>query len=289
MKTSEIGKNAALLSLIEVGLGSLLHGMKIPFAGHFLSLNQGLILTRATLKSGERRDAPIISTTAALLKSLSPAGKKLTPMLAIAMQGQLYFAGLALLGTNIAGMFLGMTLLCLWGFIQPLAVYYLLYGETLITVIDGLMKDWSQWLPLSWQGLLWLSVGVVTFKIILGLIVVVMAHRLTDTQVDKLELWARKQKPSGAKMSLSPVKGALKDMSTPLFLFSWLLTLIFYFLANSEHSVSAWIILRPLAVGFILFYLARRIPISWIENKLKARFPLLGETLREALAWIQKN
>lgn len=288
MKTSEIGKNAALLSLIEVGLGSLLHGMKIPLSGHFLSLNQGLILTRATLKSGERRDAPIISTTAALLKSLSPAGKKLTPMLAIAMQGQLYFAGLALLGTNIAGMFLGMSLLCLWGFIQPLAVYYLLYGETLITVLDGLMKSWSQWLPLSWQGLLWLTLGLVTLKILLGLMVVVIAHRLTDAQVEKLELWARKHKPN-EKKPLTPVKGALKDMSTPLFIFSWLLTLIFYFLASSQHSVSVWLLLRPLAVGFILFYLARQIPISWIETKLKSRFPVLGETLREALAWIQKN
>lgn len=288
MKTSEIGKNAALLSLIEVGLGSLLHGMKIPFSGHFLSLNQGLILTRAILMSGERRDAAIISTTAAILKSLSPAGKKLTPMLAIAMQGQLYFAGLSLLGTNIAGMILGMTLLSLWGFIQPLAVYYLLYGETLITVIDGLMKDWSQWLPLSWQGLLWLTLGVVTLKILLGFVVVVIAHRLTDAQVEKLELWARKHKPTDKK-PLSPVKGALKDMSTPLFIFSWLLTLIFYFLASSEHSVSVWLLLRPLAVGFILFYLARKIPISWIETKLKSRFPVLGETLREALAWIQKN
>lgn len=288
MKTSEIGKNAALLSLIEVGLGSLLHGMKIPLSGHFLSLNQGLILTRATVKSGERRDAPIISTTAALLKSLSPAGKKLTPMLAIAMQGQLYYLGLVLFGANILGMLMGMILLCLWGFIQPLAVYYLLYGETLITVLDGLMKDWSQWLPLSWQGLLWLTLGVVTLKILLGFVVVVIAHRLTDAQVEKLELWARKHKPTDKK-PLSPVKGALKDMSTPLFIFSWLLTLIFYFLASSEHSVSIWLLLRPLAVGFILFYLARRIPVSWIQYKLKKRYPVLADTLSEALTWLQKN
>jgi hypothetical protein len=289
MKTSEIGKNAALLSLIEVGLGSLLHGMKIPLSGHFLSLNQGLILTRTTLKSGEPRDAAIISTTAALLKSLSPAGKKLTPMLAIAMQGQLYYLGLVLFGANILGMLFGMTLLCLWGFLQPLAVYYLLYGETLITVIDGLMKDWSQWIPLSWQGLLWLTIGVVTLKIILGFLVVVIAHRLTEAQIERIELWARKQKQSQTKLALSPIKGALKDLSTPLFIFSWLLTLTFYFLANSEHAVSVWFLLRPLAVGFIFFYLARRIPVSWIQDKLKKRYPVLADTLSEALMWIQKN
>ncbi|MFP5459829.1 MAG: hypothetical protein ACLGG7_13920, partial [Bacteriovoracia bacterium] len=107
MKTSEIGKNAATLSLIEVGLGSLLHGLKLPFSGHVLSLNQSFILTRATLTSGERRDAAVISTTAAILKSLSPAGKKLTPMLAIAVQGQLYYLGLLVAGTGVIGQLLG--------------------------------------------------------------------------------------------------------------------------------------------------------------------------------------
>jgi hypothetical protein len=42
--------------------------------------------------------------------------------------------------------------------------------------------------------------------------------------------------------------------------------------------------------GWLYFVLSgARIHISWIETKLKSRFPVLSETLREALAWIQKN
>ena len=62
-----IGKYSAGLSLIEVALGSLLHALHIPFAGNFLSLNQGYLLCRAALEAcsastlGRRREA-IMST-----------------------------------------------------------------------------------------------------------------------------------------------------------------------------------------------------------------------------------
>ena len=34
-----VGTHAAMLSISEVGLGSLLHAFHIPFSGYFLSLN----------------------------------------------------------------------------------------------------------------------------------------------------------------------------------------------------------------------------------------------------------
>ena len=37
--TEEIGLLAASLSLIEIGLGSILHAFKIPLAGHVLALS----------------------------------------------------------------------------------------------------------------------------------------------------------------------------------------------------------------------------------------------------------
>lgn len=42
-----LGREAAALSLVEIGLGSILHGLKMPFTGYFLSLNQGFFLSRA--------------------------------------------------------------------------------------------------------------------------------------------------------------------------------------------------------------------------------------------------
>src|ERR1700733_6107373 len=87
---------AMQLSLMEVGLGSLLHVFHIPFSGFFLSLNQCFVLNRALLfsiASGSTagRFIPMtVSNTAAIIKTLSPYGKKFTPMLAISMQGLLF-------------------------------------------------------------------------------------------------------------------------------------------------------------------------------------------------------
>ena len=92
--TEEIGKQIASLALIEVGLGSLLHSLKIPLSGHFLSLNQTAFLSRSSFKLNSKKAPLEISLTASILKSLSPAGKKLTPMLAIAAQGLLFYIGI---------------------------------------------------------------------------------------------------------------------------------------------------------------------------------------------------
>ncbi len=73
-----------LLSITEVGLGALIHGLHIPLGGHFLSLNEGYLLCkalreRAQIKMLSRKEAfkqsCSISIVGALLKSFSPAGK----------------------------------------------------------------------------------------------------------------------------------------------------------------------------------------------------------------------
>lgn len=51
-------EKAVNLSLIEVFLGSFLHLLHIPFGGHFLSLNQGLFLTRNSYEKPNRPFAP---------------------------------------------------------------------------------------------------------------------------------------------------------------------------------------------------------------------------------------
>ena len=87
--TDRVGTYAANLSLIEVGLGSVVHGLKLPFGGQVLSINQCVILSHAARRLGINAKTGVftISTIAATLKSLSPAGNKLGPMLSISMQG----------------------------------------------------------------------------------------------------------------------------------------------------------------------------------------------------------
>ena len=122
---------SAFLSLVEIGFGSIVHGLKIPFGGQLMSLNQGAVLSHATRNIEHKTFSSLmmISTVAAVMKSLSPAGNKLGPMLSISVQGSLFASGVFLFGKNLFGVVLGMILLSLWAFIQPLMVGYLFFGK----------------------------------------------------------------------------------------------------------------------------------------------------------------
>ncbi len=86
-----------LLGCTEIGFGSIVHGLRIPMGGHALSVNQGIVLTLAAKKCSSGAEAAkytnTISIYSSILKSLSPAGKKLTPMLALSCQGILFSFG----------------------------------------------------------------------------------------------------------------------------------------------------------------------------------------------------
>src|SRR5687768_9797676 len=136
MSPEHVGKAAVTLSVVEVGLGSFLHSLHIPFSGHFLSLNQGFVIARAAKEAKALPTSGFIpmhvSNVAAILKSLSPVGKKLTPMLALSAQGSLFTVGTMLFGITPLGFTVGMILLSVWAFLQPVLIYLLLYGKTLV-------------------------------------------------------------------------------------------------------------------------------------------------------------
>lgn len=273
---------------MEVGLGSIVHSMNLPFAGHLLSLNQGFILTWASRELPERNAPGLISTTAALLKSLSPAGKKLTPMLAIAMQGQLFTLGVLIGGARPLGHILGMTLLCLWGFLQPLALYVLLYGETLLSMASYFLEQLSAVFPVTMNTLAGVLGIVIAVKIFLGFFCVHLVYKLPQKKIEEYTAWAQ------ALPALTPKAtprnafiGALRDLFTPLFIFSWILTLIFFLYAQSKHSTSIWLVLRPLAVGYLLFLGLRLFPVTRARLWLEKSHPQLARTLQEALKFFK--
>ena len=71
------------------------------------------IMTFAADGLGRRQRVVWVSLLAASLKSLSPTGNRLRPMLAIALQGIFYTTAISMLGWNIAGILLG-------GFMTPI-------------------------------------------------------------------------------------------------------------------------------------------------------------------------
>lgn len=289
MNAEEIGKKAALLSIVEIGLGSFLHAFSVPFAGHFLSLNQGFILTRAAIESGDRRAPGIISAVAALLKSLSPVGKKLTPMLAIGMQGQLYNLGLLLLGNNGFGRILGMSLLCIWGFVQPLVLFLVLYGKSLVEMAEFYANELSKVFRVTPDDFISILISLVVFKIICGVVIVILAQILKKKKVEQYETWLISKHKSEEQKSegKSPWMMALKDLLSPAFLITWFMMLLFYYYSDHLWSADIWMILRPVAVGYLIFLGLRIFPVEKLVPWVSTRYPFLGRALESALNHIR--
>jgi hypothetical protein len=245
---------ATHLAAIEMSLGSLLHGIKVPFGGNLLSLNQGLFFcdflnTSSPGSRWQKAQALFeISVVVACLKSLSPAGQKLGPMLSISMQGALYALGILILGTQKLGQCLAMSLLSLWSFVQPAFTFIFIFGFDLDRIFKLIDPELAKGVILS----------LILFKIFIGLGLVFWGQRLLDKIKLKKFNRAEAFNPKPLKQKIkSPLLMAARDLLRPLFIISFFIVLISLYLTESSWSQIFWLSLRPLGLAFLLFYLIR--------------------------------
>ncbi|OFZ30451.1 MAG: hypothetical protein A2622_08590 [Bdellovibrionales bacterium RIFCSPHIGHO2_01_FULL_40_29] len=288
-----IGYYAALQSVVEIGLGSFLHALHIPFTGHALSLNQGLILTLATRRTEGRREAVIVVNGTALVtslfKSFSPIGKRLTPMLAISIQGFLFSIGVFIFGPTLLGVLLGISLLALWSFAQPLLLAYLFFGERLFAAIEKLWIEIAEKLSIPIDYGVGILMGFIIVKIILALIIAFLGwkfhHVVIEKYFDKISEYKEKigfKLPK--RIQVSPSRGAFKDLFNPWMLVSLILTV--GFMALNQHSPAQEIfiyVMRVMATAWLCFWILRAFPQRWVEFFLN-RFPALKKIVDHVLA-----
>lgn len=257
---------SALLVSTEVGLGAWIHALGLPLGGQVLSLNQGFLLSFATKNLERTKAAKVsygISSVSAILKSLSPMGKRLTPMLAIWMQGLLFSLGVFLGGAGAFGISLGMVFLSTWSFLQPILLATLIFG------LDPFI-EWNKLFPSFSASIAWIVLSFVLFKSLLALVIAQLAMRLPETQINQF------------LKNLSSWKMEKKHSSAGLF---WILGSVIFGLAlffiQGETTVQNFVkyILRPLAMSLILFwgsgFLIKRINFE----KLFQNFPVIGAAL----------
>jgi hypothetical protein len=301
------GSYAAFLSLSEVGVGSFLHTFHIPFSGHFLSLNQIFLLSRASGlvgKSGSVLIPGSISFIAAALKSLSPSGKKLTPMLAIGMQGLLFNIGIFLFGHSAAGRVFGAAISSLWGFIQPLLIYYCIFGQALFHTFVKLEESFRSWIPMDIPSIWYVCVFVVITKVLISTTLALLAPK---TPEHAMELYAKnlaksnlvrskigKIHQSAATHVKPQLKNiaflAIKDLCVLPFIACVLLSTVSFIWVEGAHA--SWLVLamlRPIAIGFLFFFAIRMLPMekvaSWLERN---HFTSLGQAFRIALTKVRE-
>ncbi len=271
-----ISSYTAILAGTEVGMGSFIHGFHLPLGGHLLSLNQGIILTLAAKRAGNARLASkcvnSISSLSACLKALAPAGKKLTPMLALSVQGVFYSFGF-ILGWNIWGVSASMALMSIWAFAQPLLIYYLFFGHSLFDGIFKLWEDVSKAVGIPLESGLWFLAALVLLKAFVAVGAGIYAWRATED-------WERRYVESNiqskaftskAQSHSRPHLAALGDLLSPVFLVSLGVSLFaLYFHQSESMSQNFWIyLLRPIGVGYAFFLLVRLIPESRVRQYLK--------------------
>lgn len=296
------GHDAAILSAVEMGLGSVLHSFHVPMSGQFLSLNQGLILSRGALRTrhhpASRYHGATVSNIAAAMKSLSPAGKRLTPMLAISAQGLLFSLGTLLFGVNLFGILVGMALMSVWAFAQPFLLYYVLFGETLIYMAEYYLRKLSAVAAFDPADLLYVLLGAVALKVLLALAVGVASWRMGDSALLRYQermLRAGRRKRRGfvhgmdTEAQVSKLRLALRDLFNPLFVVSLALTGVFFAFARDDAVATVWALLRPLAVGFILFYLIRLVSFERLFARMqRSRFHRFGRAFQTAVRTLQE-
>lgn len=294
-------KYITLLSLTEIGFGSLVHGLKIPLGGHGLSLNQGFVLMQASrAHNGNRisaaRSSSHISLITALMKSFSPAGKKLTPMLAITVQGLLFSTGIFFGGLNFLGYALAMILLSVWGFAQPLLMAWLFVGIHFWDALNLLWQKIAEPIGLesimAWRMIL-LFVAVKALLAV-GLVFVSdsLADRWNQSLLRKGEAVLRGRK-SRAKDSVAPthqqqLARSLKDLLSPLVVISVLLSVVFAWFSDSTQVGLISALLRPLTAAFVGFYLLRIVPTERLVRLFAKNNPHRALLIRKVSESIER-
>ncbi|MBL7716258.1 MAG: hypothetical protein JNL01_12405 [Bdellovibrionales bacterium] len=275
------------LAVMEVGLGSALHAMHVPFRGQFLSMNQGFLLSRASFVAASgRRDATRLSSQISLitacLKSLSPLGRRLTPMLAITVQGLLFSLGQALGGVSILGHTLGITLVSTWAVLQPILIGTLVGGMAFLQGLETLMKIMT---PTSYPNLGWVFLGSVLGLIwALGFAAVLLSKKMTDDQWAKLQQRLKREPPSPGKSKL------LKLPFHPLWLFSLVISYGFLVFGEKVPTTTIWEWMRPiggfLAALLVLELFKRTHATERIIQKTESRFPEFSRNLATVNHWV---
>ncbi len=136
-----IGRYGAAAGVIEISLGTILNATKIPFRGVPMSIIQAIVLFFAGNKLVRPWMVIWVSYVAAALKALSPAGSRLRPMVAIAVQGSLFGLSIRLLGWSKIGITVGAFFVGAWAGLQGFIFQYLLLGNALFDAY-GELQAW---------------------------------------------------------------------------------------------------------------------------------------------------
>ncbi len=272
----------ALAGSIEVGAGSVVHGAKIPFGGLGMATTQAALLTRAAEPMIDRGRVAWVAVLSAAIKSLSPAGQRLRPMLAIVVQGWLFARALRLLGWNLGGVMVGGFLMGLWAGSQGLLVQWLLLGEALVIALQTFADEAAALLGWPSPGLgalllVWLAMH--GSAVALGTAIAWRRER-RGARALRLPSWLPPLVVPERRGWGAAILQAGRDLLRPAFWLPLLLVLGALSWAGQSGEAVVWVALRALLIAWLMFVLVQRIDLPSLPGKLR-RLGMWGP----AIAW----
>lgn len=285
-----VGWFGALAGGLEVSAGSVVHGARIPFGGLGMATAQAAVLTRAAQPLIDRGRVVWVALLSAAIKSLSPAGQRLRPMLAIAMQGWLYARALRLLGWNLAAVATGGFLMGAWAASQGLLMQWLLVGDALAIALNKLNDEAAGLLGLQAPSLVLLIAGWIAAH---GAVVAsgtALAWRRGGQTLDaaRLPRWFSPPPIQARRGWGATLLQALRDMLRPTFWLPILLILGALAWAGQPRETLVWVALRALLIAWVLFVLVQRLDLPALPARLR-RLGMWGPAIawRRALARLE--
>lgn len=171
-----IGVFGALWGAAEMGLGSLLHVLNVPFSGAVLSGIGIIIALIGRLFVPRAGSVLFIGLVTAFLKMLSLGGIVLNPMIGIVAESLLAEVTLTVLGRPRRASFLvAGGLATFWPFVHPFFTQGILAGRGILTVYGWTLENGSRLLGLDLSAVVLVLAGLIGVHLLIGIIAGLLA------------------------------------------------------------------------------------------------------------------
>jgi hypothetical protein len=267
---TRIGLFGSAAGGLEMTVGSALHAAAIPLTGLVMSSLQAAMMVFAGTGLSQPARVVWVPFISGGLKALSPAGNRVRPMLAIIMQGLLFGTAVQALGWNLFSLGLAGALVGAWAALQGFALQYLLIGHDLVRAYDAVVL----WVADKWHiaapGLPWLVGAWAVLHALVAASATLAAWRLRRPPVALQRLIEKETARPLAASSAAPRRSAWGRRAREFARWQfWLpLLVVATILLGSGRSweTVAWLVLRFIAVGFVLMSLVSLLrPARWAE------------------------
>lgn len=252
---------------IEMSAGAALHAAQVPLRGMAMSSVQAAMMTLAGTGMSRPGRVVWVPFISAGLKSLSPAGSRVRPMLAIVMQGLLFGGAVQALGWNVFSVTLGGALVGAWAAAQGVFLQYLMLGDDLVRSYDTVVHWLAEHTPLTAPSLpvavgLWALLhatasGSFAFTV----------HRLRRPPRLLQEVLDRELQPVPA--AAAPGRRGwrrLGEFARWQFWLPLLVVIVLMRATGGSWEAVGWLVLRFVAVGAVLLALLSLLrPARWAE------------------------